>query len=128
MTANHVIILILIEVFIAYLAIYTLNKAIRWTAKTQLFLEQASDDVCDFMRSFRAEVRKFNENKFKKDEVLPLSYYESGILAGELVSVFLKPKLPILGLGKNIAMINAAIKLWKYRHRIIATFTRLNAQ
>jgi hypothetical protein len=124
MSQNHLILVVLIELVIFYLIVYSIKIIRKWAvAKTENF-EELSIDLPNSFRQARKEMRFFNLNLKKKFIPQPLTTEEITSIFGEFAANLLKSRVPLLSMDKKIAVLTMLFKIWKIRKRIIATFAQ----
>ena len=114
-------ILIVLEVLLAYLLLYSIKKINKWVIDKQELIDDFSVRIPEDLNEFREEIKKFNLKLKNKFIPQPLNAQEFGSIVGEIIFDVIKAKLPIGSLGKKFTIVTVFMKLWKYRHRIRAT-------
>jgi|GEM_PF-3078898 len=124
MSQNHLILIVIIELFILYLIVYSIKVIRKWTNKKIEECEELAVDLPASFRNMRKDLKSFNLNIKKKFVTQPLTTSEITSILGEVFTNIIKSKMPMLSIEKRFVILTMIFKLWKIRHRIIATFAQ----
>ncbi|MDD3013724.1 MAG: hypothetical protein PHC34_08495 [Candidatus Gastranaerophilales bacterium] len=124
MSQNHLILIVLIELFILYLIVYSIKVIRKWTNKKIEDCDELSADLPTSFRNIRKEMNSLNQNIKKNFIPQPLSTNEITTLFGEIFADLVKSKIPVFSIDKKFVILTTIVKLWKIRRRIIATFAQ----
>ena len=122
MSQNYLILIIFIEIAVACLIIISIKIANEWVLKTQEIIDDLSVKAPEEIKDFRNQIKQFNIQLKNNLIPQPLNVQEFSSFIGEICVDLIKSRLPIGGISKKFIMFSIFHKLWKYRHRLKATF------
>jgi hypothetical protein len=124
MSHNYLILLIVIEPLLLYLFAYSTKMARKWANNKLETCEELSSELPALSRKLRKELRLFNYSIKKRFIIQPLAMAEITSILGEIGTEFIKSRMPMFSANNKFMFVPIIIKLWKLRHRIVATLTQ----
>lgn len=126
MAQKYLILLFVMEVLISVFIVYNIKKINAKVLFYQEFIDRLQIHLPEMMKTYRLVLTNLNHRIMRRSSVAPMSIRELGFFAGDLLTEIIGLRFPIFGLKKMFGPFGIAIKLWQYRHRLIATFTQKN--
>lgn len=123
MSQNYPLIVSFGSLIIFYLVIYSIIRANRWINDKQRLIDEISIDLPEKIKTVRNSLEIFNRKIKEKYTPKPFSIQELSNFAGNFITDLIKSKIPAHPLKDKFLVFSILMKLWKYRHRLKATFS-----